>query len=898
MKKIALLDLAENMHPQLLCWINPDDESAEPFELHILNPEYGKAFYQLDLVAADYLLMTPGTEECTGEGFYRQLQYLSPVPDLIILREEEPEGLSRRQTGEVLLSHGSQKWALVDESADVRTQEELAPELNEQTLGKVSVEAEPALRSFEELEKRAGENPRAEASRVSSSGKGKVSAAKDGRPEASSKGKDAYETLLDRNYVNYIELSAPSCYGKKFRECLNLLPRRGAFSRYALASEIFLQLQHACPYGVNLFERSLLRHALYYIYRHFHTDMNLERAANAIGTKGNYLSCLFRRAFGVNYVSYVNRLRVSRAALYLTESEISVQKAARLVGYGNDAYFARVFMRVTGVSPRQFCLRERNRIKTRRLRFGYGLYLLSLVRLSPGERARHLKRGLDRSDGRFRYFHPFDDLGQVGLRGMELFMMQGQTLRRTEIESFISFLAAQQAKRDSGASGKRKVPGEMRTKESLLSDGRVGLEGKQIPRAHRGAPDGGIVAASSAVSGGRSPSVLRSEWERNGGYASPLAAVARWGRERRGGLENRGPSLTQEYFDYFLKSPYDASFCAELLRGLYLYLHKLTFFTDVREFRSDSSFLEDKQCRLRLELMILALGYKIDRELARDRKKQIGGGRNNTISEVQLARFIRDLAEMKSEAFADADISKREEKTDDPFFAEAGVSEHAAAFPGEEAGAVLFRDHELRNELSDVVRRFGYFRAAEEYLRKPNDMLLPEADGTQEPVSKERSVPEVSPDFEDPKHRVRLQWERNLEVEAAFLNTDLSGDYMSLAEISGSYLLSRLPDEKISYYDQLILMELAVNSKVERGELRRRYRSNARYWVEEEPRVSGRAEDYLATYYQERALMRDGEGGFSRAERERMILNLRLLLAMAGIYEDDEKTLERLLFSL
>lgn len=59
----------------------------------------------------------------------------------------------------------------------------------------------------------------------------------------------------------------------------------------------------------------------------------------------------FRRATGHTPLRYVQRLRVERAKDLLESSDLSVDEVAWRVGYGDCAYFRRLFKRVTGLSP-------------------------------------------------------------------------------------------------------------------------------------------------------------------------------------------------------------------------------------------------------------------------------------------------------------------------------------------------------------------------------------------------------------------------------------------------------------------------------------------------------------------------------------------------------------------
>ena len=61
-----------------------------------------------------------------------------------------------------------------------------------------------------------------------------------------------------------------------------------------------------------------------------------------------------RRATGSLEAVFVTRLRVAEAKRLLQRRELSITEVAQAVGYGDYAYFSRVFKKLTGISPRQY----------------------------------------------------------------------------------------------------------------------------------------------------------------------------------------------------------------------------------------------------------------------------------------------------------------------------------------------------------------------------------------------------------------------------------------------------------------------------------------------------------------------------------------------------------------
>lgn len=66
------------------------------------------------------------------------------------------------------------------------------------------------------------------------------------------------------------------------------------------------------------------------------------------------LSRVFVEAYGRTPLAYLTVLRIERMALLLRTTDVSVQHAAREVGWNSRSYAARVFQQHLGVSPRRY----------------------------------------------------------------------------------------------------------------------------------------------------------------------------------------------------------------------------------------------------------------------------------------------------------------------------------------------------------------------------------------------------------------------------------------------------------------------------------------------------------------------------------------------------------------
>lgn len=87
-------------------------------------------------------------------------------------------------------------------------------------------------------------------------------------------------------------------------------------------------------------------------------DLSLNTVAASVGLSPSHLSRQLARATGNGFAECLALVRIGAAKRYLADGALTVKEVARLVGFHDPAYFARVFRRVEGRSPAEFRLRS------------------------------------------------------------------------------------------------------------------------------------------------------------------------------------------------------------------------------------------------------------------------------------------------------------------------------------------------------------------------------------------------------------------------------------------------------------------------------------------------------------------------------------------------------------
>ncbi len=89
-----------------------------------------------------------------------------------------------------------------------------------------------------------------------------------------------------------------------------------------------------------------------YIDKHYwNPDLCLENAAAELQISPGYLSRLMKRETGFSFVEYLNRIRVKKATILMSDPAAKAFEVAERVGYRSQHYFSRAFKKVTGASP-------------------------------------------------------------------------------------------------------------------------------------------------------------------------------------------------------------------------------------------------------------------------------------------------------------------------------------------------------------------------------------------------------------------------------------------------------------------------------------------------------------------------------------------------------------------
>jgi len=91
-----------------------------------------------------------------------------------------------------------------------------------------------------------------------------------------------------------------------------------------------------------------------YIELHYMENLYLDDIAAVTETSPKYFSSYFKKTFGINYIEYLNKVRLSHARELLKDTTYTVAEIGEKTGYLNSSTFSTTFRKFFGISPTDY----------------------------------------------------------------------------------------------------------------------------------------------------------------------------------------------------------------------------------------------------------------------------------------------------------------------------------------------------------------------------------------------------------------------------------------------------------------------------------------------------------------------------------------------------------------
>lgn len=110
-----------------------------------------------------------------------------------------------------------------------------------------------------------------------------------------------------------------------------------------------------CMYNIeNINNFHIIQKSIEYINDTVNTNISLDSVAEYVYLSPAYFSKLFKKEMGINFIDYLNKVKVEGSKKYLTDLKISLSDIAHTIGYTDQSYYTKVFKKIEGISPGQY----------------------------------------------------------------------------------------------------------------------------------------------------------------------------------------------------------------------------------------------------------------------------------------------------------------------------------------------------------------------------------------------------------------------------------------------------------------------------------------------------------------------------------------------------------------
>lgn len=152
-------------------------------------------------------------------------------------------------------------------------------------------------------------------------------------------------------------IDGKTLYELRPKKFLELSSWDEAFEHVMRTAENLMAL---CERHKESYEVHLLKYVRHYVDEHVYDRVSLSDIAEYTKYNPAYISRIFKKHNGVTLSVYINHVRMNKAKEMLAKSSLSVYEIANRAGFESPQYFATVFKKSTGFSPKQYRLASGN----------------------------------------------------------------------------------------------------------------------------------------------------------------------------------------------------------------------------------------------------------------------------------------------------------------------------------------------------------------------------------------------------------------------------------------------------------------------------------------------------------------------------------------------------------
>jgi two-component system response regulator YesN len=112
--------------------------------------------------------------------------------------------------------------------------------------------------------------------------------------------------------------------------------------------------QLSIPHKDQQTDDSLIERIKDYIAQHYGEDLSLDVMSSQFAMNPSYFSSFFHQKTGIKYKDYLTRIRITEAKRLLLKGDLKIYEISQQVGFTDVRYFSQVFLKATGVLPKDY----------------------------------------------------------------------------------------------------------------------------------------------------------------------------------------------------------------------------------------------------------------------------------------------------------------------------------------------------------------------------------------------------------------------------------------------------------------------------------------------------------------------------------------------------------------
>ena len=156
------------------------------------------------------------------------------------------------------------------------------------------------------------------------------------------------EEYLKQNWGNRYKGVNINDYMKRLYHSDTISEITEVFDRYTEDAKTFFAGQ-----SDNEQER-IVREAKKYIREHVYENISLKEISQALFISAGHLSATFSKYESIGVANYINKVKIEEARKLLMKQRLKVYEVAFQLKYENAGYFAKVFKKYTGCTPKEY----------------------------------------------------------------------------------------------------------------------------------------------------------------------------------------------------------------------------------------------------------------------------------------------------------------------------------------------------------------------------------------------------------------------------------------------------------------------------------------------------------------------------------------------------------------